>query len=1186
MWFLSPVTLASPQSQRIGDVIMKGLGISTKSSAELHSPSRSRPLFTNSSSTTLFATSPGVSSLNHTASTPSEVSPTAGISLATGISSSASISITPNGRVSLSTGVTFNTTSRGPFVNSTNTTSCRMDLNRPSTGSGASYASACFSAQECYNSAFQAWLSSSPPEVTSTTTISSTITVYTGKTATCPGAFGPTTTRIVGTLTSLGTTVLASASKILNDGQPIQPSCSISVQDCKPSWTDVCAPPPATCGACTIKPQTVRLLYFPPPANVTAPVCRDNTDTSTACPLGPTTAPLSINTGLGLSEVPCQYATNFSTSTMDSGPSAVVNGSTFFQNRAYIEIDAISAVNECGPIGAIHTSAIITLMSSDVHSFRGNNEAATDIGYSFDFRDLTNVPPEVYRIGFFIPPNEYDTAIVNGVSYGLGNNSLRSFDSETIYDPAYAPTLLMPLQVRSLDAAWASCSLDLAGFYDPPLPLTTAAVLDTPTPKPPNPGSTPQPVSAPPTALPASTSSQPKPTQGGGGSGSNTGGSGGSGSSGSGSSGSGSSGSGSGSSGSGSGSSGSGSSGSSSSGSGSSGSGSSGSGSGSSGGGSSGSGSGSSGSGSGSSGSGSSGSSSSGSGTSGSGSSGAGTSGGSGSNSGSSSGGDSGANSGGAGSSSGGSSNNSGGSGSSGSPGAGSSGSGGNPGASSSSGSSSGSSGDNGNPASSGTSGSSNSGGNSGSSGNAGGGGAGTGSGSDSGSGSSSGSENSDGSGGGAAGSGNDQSPEPVPSSIGGQPVSADPSNPFGVVIGSNTLTPGQSTVIGSTPVAVGTGVIVVGGSGAGGGNGDGNPPVSGGGQGGSGSAGTAAGGGNADSGNSGDVGGSGNQAVQGTRPATIAIPPAGGSGNNVGVGVPVGNGQTLTASQVAGGVAIGSTTLADGQVASFGGSRVSVSGDNIVVTPEQPTAGAVGNNGNGGVATTFALFNAPALASAIGGGAAAGATSAVSEAPVTLNGKTLTAIESGNAVVLGSLTLTVGGSAQTLGNGQVVSAASGAVVIDGSTIPLSAAPLAAEATFALGSQAITATEAGSTIVFGSATLTIGGAATTIDGHVVSAGRSGLVVDRTSTVPFSAAPTEEATFDLGSQAVTAVEAGNKVVIDSTTLTVGGAARTIDRHRISAGNGDVVVDGTRTIQLSARQPHPLRQGTYGQIGGWG
>lgn len=706
---------------------------------------------------------------------------------------------------------------------------------------------------------------------------------------------------MLGSLTSIDENVVTAFYSNLpwRDGpEPISPSCSISLSDCTNSaWFTspyfLCTSRTSeVCGACTIYPARVRLLYFPE-ANYSAPVCRHNTANATECPLGPTTHSI---TNTDLFNQQCLYATNISTSTVNSGPYAVVNGSTFYQNRAYIQIEEISATNGCNQVGDAHTSEIIELESSAIYSARYYHHEFADNGYPFDFRDLTNVPPEAWFHDVTCVASDYETAVVNGKTYGWNVVNETAFDCATIYDPAYRPTLLMPLQVRSLDPAWASCTLDLAGLYDPPLPLTTQSVLVTPTVSPHTTKQSASPGSLPTSPLPQTTASAAHTTSGSGsdpGSGSSAGGDPGSDPTKSGDSG------------------------------------------------------GSSKtedpkpSDSGNSGSGSSDPSSSGDGNAAGGgiasiiAGGTKTSSASDPTSGSDSGSGSGSNS----DPSGGSDTDPSGSSDS------------DPSATDS------------DPSSTGGSDSSSNGDSSDGSGSDG----------NSGSGSSGSSSNSDPSSGGSS-----QGAAPLPSSIGGQSVAVDPSNPLGVVIGSSTFKPGQTATIGNTPVAVGTGAIVVG-------SGDKDPQ-----------------------GSSAD-------------PTTIAIPSAGASS---GAAVQLGD-TTITASNVGSGeIAVGSTTLSEGQVATISGSRVSASSGHLVIGSEQS-----------GSSSTYQLLDMGAIASAIAGSkgdveASGDATTTEVKAGVlTVGDQTITATETGSVFAIGSVTLTKGGA--TVINSHTVSADQSDLVVD-----------------------------------------------------------------------------------------------------------------------------------------------------------
>ena len=132
----------------------------------------------------------------------------------------------------------------------------------------------------------------------------------------------------------------------------------------------------------------------------------------------------------------------------------------------------------------------------------------------------------------------------------------------------------------------------------------------------------------------------------------------------------------------------------------------------------------------------------------------------------------------------------------------------------------------------------------------------------------------------------------------------------------------------------------------------------------------------------------------------------------------------------------------------------------------------------------------------------------------LTFGSSSYTALEDSardGTVFIGSQALSVGGNAITM-DGYVVSYGSRGLVIDSSstialTTPLAADPAAGmEATatisFNLGTQRATAFEENNgNVVIGTQTLSVGGPAIKIDGHVVTFGDSGLLVDSSSMIP-------------------------------------------------------------------------------------
>lgn len=192
---------------------------------------------------------------------------------------------------------------------------------------------------------------------------------------------------------------------------------------------------------------------------------------------------------------PCAYDTSNITSTRNSGPYIVSGDQTFYRNRAYISLQTAYAKDRCGFIGGQHSGTLLTLMSSEVYSIGGYHHQFQDIGYSVNYADFSSVPADAYYqscnsesafatlCSYIGTRYRYGTDFINGMStIDFGN--LYEPDSKSnqwIWDEAYAPTLLVPLQMRQLDSAWSTCSWNLNGLYDPPRLLSQEITYPTPT---------------------------------------------------------------------------------------------------------------------------------------------------------------------------------------------------------------------------------------------------------------------------------------------------------------------------------------------------------------------------------------------------------------------------------------------------------------------------------------------------------------------------------------------------------------------------------------------------------------------------------------------------------------------------------------------------------------------------------
>ena len=212
-------------------------------------------------------------------------------------------------------------------------------------------------------------------------------------------------------------------------------------------------------------------MYFPVTENNTHNLCPATTvspGTPTLCPLAPTLHPYSVS--IPYEATPCAYIVPNATSTRNSGPYIVSDDQTFYRNRAYMSLQTVYASNACGLVGDQHNGALLTVKSSDVYSIAGYHHEFEDVGYQVNFADFNTVPAEAYYMacdGGDAPVCDYTgTRYTFGKDFINGANTvdLRSGDvyggpldkasNEWIWNGAYAPTLLLPLQIRQLDTAW------------------------------------------------------------------------------------------------------------------------------------------------------------------------------------------------------------------------------------------------------------------------------------------------------------------------------------------------------------------------------------------------------------------------------------------------------------------------------------------------------------------------------------------------------------------------------------------------------------------------------------------------------------------------------------------------------------------------------------------------------------
>ncbi|GAB7362869.1 hypothetical protein MBLNU230_g3171t1 [Neophaeotheca triangularis] len=202
-------------------------------------------------------------------------------------------------------------------------------------------------------------------------------------------------------------------------------------------------------------------------------------------------------------------------------------------------------------------------------------------------------------------------------------------------------------------------------------------------------------------------------------------------------------------------------------------------------------------------------------------------------------------------------------------------------------------------------------------------------------------------------------------------------------------------------------------------------------------------------------------------------------------------------------------------------------------------------------------------------------------QAMVTAGSSVFTAQQAANAAVVefGQGSLSVGGPATSI-DGRVFSLAQGGLVVSGGQAPATTVPFSPpadedaprQAVVTLGSSTMTAQMAdeANLVAFDQGSLSVGGAATTIDGAVVSLAPEGLMVSSqgaaATVTPFAPNPAKDdtsarqAVFTIGSSALTAQMADhpNVVALGQGSLSVGGSATTINGAVVSLAPKGLVI----------------------------
>ncbi|KAL7792572.1 hypothetical protein V8C37DRAFT_416234 [Trichoderma ceciliae] len=228
---------------------------------------------------------------------------------------------------------------------------------------------------------------------------------------------------------------------------------------------------------------------------------------------GSASSPCCYSCTIGASTVEVFYFAEPTATTSDVIPvtSFTSNGFTFESPSVYIGFSSLSAFNYCGLVGKDFVNTTVGFNPGELSTITFSRVTGTPHTVTTSFSDgrivITTARDTFYTPAGSAALNTQDLArncsTIAGYSYIPGNPSNAIISSP---DPCH-PTIVVPDQVRSLDAAWASCISDgFGGFYDPPSALSPVTALIPTTTQPLTATTTPNPPRTTSSALPSSTS--------------------------------------------------------------------------------------------------------------------------------------------------------------------------------------------------------------------------------------------------------------------------------------------------------------------------------------------------------------------------------------------------------------------------------------------------------------------------------------------------------------------------------------------------------------------------------------------------------------------------------------------------------------------------------------------------------
>ncbi|KAK0310590.1 hypothetical protein LTR01_003744 [Friedmanniomyces endolithicus] len=226
------------------------------------------------------------------------------------------------------------------------------------------------------------------------------------------------------------------------------PTCTPSnwVQCTKGSDAQRCAMQYAGHQRCTVQGGTVRLFWWPSLSTSSKDV---------------TGGPIGTRNGTGAFR-----STSLATPPHTTAPFAMLGNRTLTWPSVYISFETAYATNDCGQtVGQTFPGALLPVDPSSLYTMQG----------ALDFFVATSSG----QLSTFYPSARFNFDDVTGlvpVSVYIAQPSCIAYGCYTVY-PNYAPVLVLPQQVRDFDPAWKSCELDWRGAWDPPVALTSQAVV-------------------------------------------------------------------------------------------------------------------------------------------------------------------------------------------------------------------------------------------------------------------------------------------------------------------------------------------------------------------------------------------------------------------------------------------------------------------------------------------------------------------------------------------------------------------------------------------------------------------------------------------------------------------------------------------------------------------------------------